>query len=191
LDRTGSDRPPRPLSARGAVHVYRRERPGTPWIPFGLILNPAPSELGSFGESIDFDGARLVVGTSGRDGYGAADLYTVVNEPTPAITFETTFAPSIGWISANFGRAVAIEGDIVVVADRCASPPGVSGAAVVGPRLGASTIIEAVLASPSGQAGTAWPRLAPLGAAWRKHRGSSETAAHRGGAGPMRSISRR
>ncbi|HVZ93289.1 MAG TPA: hypothetical protein VG797_02150 [Phycisphaerales bacterium] len=121
-----------------AVHVYRRQ-PTNAWVLEQSIVSPAPEYHDRFGESISFDGARLLVGAPQLPGSppenqsGAAFIFVRDGEEwhcegrlDGAPTFPPVQPPAWGY--ANFGGAVAIDGDRAMVlqtarigTDQCSS----------------------------------------------------------------------
>lgn len=104
----------------GAVHIFKRQDDGS-WAPI-QVITPVSSLNDHFGRSVALDGARLVVGSGITFSPGGADLF-VLNERG---TFEHAAAlePPAEVNPRRWGCQVAIEGNMVVVADRLADVSG-------------------------------------------------------------------
>lgn len=83
--------------------------------PAHTIANPAPAPFANFGKSVAVDGGRVLVGAPTdrflAAGPGAAHLFTV-----PGGRLQRTFDNPTPAERDEFGWAVAIEGDVAVVA---------------------------------------------------------------------------
>jgi hypothetical protein len=98
----------------GAVYTFFRG--GTTWVPGPKLLPVAPVILGDhFGDSLAFDGTRLVVGASGDDtpqtSAGAVYVYVAGNLQ---FFFEQKLTIPDGTNGDLFGFSVAIDGSTIV-----------------------------------------------------------------------------
>jgi hypothetical protein len=101
-------------SEAGAVYTYFRG--GTVWTPGPKLLPVAPVILGDhFGDSLAFNGTRLVVGASGDDtpqtAAGAVYVYVAGNLQ---FIFEQKLTIADGTNGDQFGFSVAIDGTTIV-----------------------------------------------------------------------------
>jgi hypothetical protein len=102
----------------GAVYIFFRG--GTVWTPGPKLVPVAPVILGDhFGDSLAFDGTRLVVGASGDDtpqtSAGAVYVYTAGNVQ---FFFEQKLTIFDGTNGDLFGFSVAIDGTTIVAGAR-------------------------------------------------------------------------
>ncbi|HEX9953477.1 MAG TPA: T9SS type A sorting domain-containing protein [Rubricoccaceae bacterium] len=99
------------LSA-GAVYIYKLE--GTEWVQSDVIrLPPPPGVRTYFGEALDFDGQRLIIGARFATGRGRAYIFENLGGAW-SLTASLTAPGSDG---AGFGEVVAIDGTHAVVVD--------------------------------------------------------------------------
>ncbi len=93
----------------GAVYIYTHTTPG--WHLEGKIVAPDAQSWEQFGNTLDLDGQRLVVGTS----YGLGGAY-VFTRSGSSWSLEQQLEPALGPdFSANFGSDVAVDGNIIAV----------------------------------------------------------------------------
>jgi len=140
-------------SEAGAVYIFFRG--GTVWTPGPKLLPVAPVILGDhFGDSLAFNGTRLVVGAPGDDtpltSAGAVYVYLA---GAVQFFFEQKLTIASGGNGDNFGGSVAIEGTTLVGGARQYSP-GVGqtawGAAYVYEFNGSSWISQGRLTASDG-----------------------------------------
>lgn len=99
----------------GAVFVYER-RAGS-WKQTQLLYPPDAKVHDFFGFSIDIDGDRAVVGAYQRDSAGlpgSGGAY-VLEKVQGSWEFTATLEPFLPEAGGFFGRAVAVEGDLILV----------------------------------------------------------------------------
>lgn len=110
----GAPNPHYPSSSPGAVWVYVRTG-GT--LVLEQVLRPSTGLLGDqFGRSVALEGDRLVVGTPYDDDQGAQSGTAFVFERAAGVWTETAMLlPDDGAAGDQFGRAVALQGDTLVV----------------------------------------------------------------------------
>lgn len=122
LDSTGA-------SSAGRVFVYDLGS-ATPTAPVLMINNPAPAANDNFGSALALSGNRLVVAAhlddEGATDAGSAYVYNLASA-TPAVPVVTLHNPNPA-ANDQFGKSVAVDGNIVVVgawfADEGASNAG-------------------------------------------------------------------
>jgi len=111
------------FSDAGAAYVFRRVDGGTPsdpcddtWLEYAELDASDASAGDEFGISVDVDGGRIVVGAWYDDSPAADAGSAYLFELQGGVWVETTrfFAP-VPAAGDQFGRAVAIDGDTVVV----------------------------------------------------------------------------
>lgn len=112
----------------GAVYVYEfLALFGGVWFETAKLLAPDGENFDRFGSDVAVSGTWVIVGADGADAPGASNsgaAYLYRDDPG-AWTHVETFAPAGLSGGANFGRAVAIDGDVVVIgAAGNASSPG-------------------------------------------------------------------
>lgn len=121
---------------RGAVHVYRRD--GETFVHDAYLKPPIPMMGMQFGWAVAIDGGSIVVGSPGAflqpedevdpipgetvDGTGAAWVFEDLGD---GWRMTATLGPPSDVKSAQFGQAVAIEGDTILVGDHLADATGV------------------------------------------------------------------
>ena len=103
---------------RGELHVYEREsgqwhETATLEVASGAVND----NLGFGGQGVAIDGDTIVAGSWQADiGGDASGSAIVFGQSTPGVWIEeATLQPQLPQVSANFGRSVAIQGDIAVV----------------------------------------------------------------------------
>ncbi|RZK23973.1 MAG: hypothetical protein EOO63_17395, partial [Hymenobacter sp.] len=107
-------RSPRTSNAHiGAIYVYTRQ--GSQWVQTGFITNPSAT-AGGFGYSIAKSGSTVIVGCT----YNGTQNHPVFVFQQPAVptqpwTLAATLLPTGANIGYDFGDAIAIEGDNIVV----------------------------------------------------------------------------
>ena len=106
-------------SNAGSVYVFNLSG-GTPTVPVVTLNNPGPAVNDQFGSSVSISGNLLVVGASwddtGAGNAGSAYVYNL-SSGTPTIPVVTLNNPGPA-TSDEFGHAVVISGQRVVVAAR-------------------------------------------------------------------------
>lgn len=141
----------------GVVQVFRREQIDLPWTPFATLVNALPDLGGEFGASVAFDGATLVVGVPWRrvdpllPTVGGADLFEVTATSIKAPRSFT--APLVTGYSSRLGARVAAHGVRCALSDPDAAVIGASGVVMI-VSTDEGLAVEAILTTPSGQAGT-------------------------------------
>jgi hypothetical protein len=133
----------------GAVYVYVRTAGG--WSKQAVLTDPTPADDDYFGQSVALSGDTAVVGATGVGKTGAAYVYSRTGTDW---SLSTTLTALDGAAGDDFGCAVALSGDaILVTADRKAVGPGNTtadaGAAYVFRGAGASWTQEGELNAPS------------------------------------------
>ena len=119
-------------SNSGAVYVYRRN--GTDWVQEAKLTAPDGAKDDEFGWSVAVDGDVIVVGANGNDDSGdwtgAVYVFRYVDANW---TFEQKLlADGIGYYWEEFGYAVDVSGDTIVVGASKANDMGTkAGAAYV------------------------------------------------------------
>lgn len=133
-------------SPDGAVSVF--ERTGTSWSETALLTPPTGAGRDSFGSAVATDGETVIVGAPFADRNGDADtgaayIYQDVGGWTLSATLSRSDTPGPGdW----FGDAVAVDGDVALVA-----APRVDGGVVfVYRNVGGTWTEEAQLSAPEG-----------------------------------------
>lgn len=120
---------------RGAVHVYRRD--GATFVHDAYLKPPIPMTGMQFGWAVAVDGSTIVVGSPGaflqRDDeedplpgetvYGSGAAW-VFEDPGDGWRMTATLGPPDYIASEQFGQAVAIEGDTILVGDHLADSTG-------------------------------------------------------------------
>lgn len=99
----------------GAAYAFRR----ADGVPAGTstLTAPTPQTAASFGNRLASDGTKLVIGSYNEDGGAGADQGAVYVYKFQDETFalEQKLLPSVQQAGANFGRAIAIEGNTIIV----------------------------------------------------------------------------
>jgi hypothetical protein len=118
--------------ASGAVHVYERDSGGS-WKFKATILEPTPSGLHGFGISVAVQNGTAIVGANGAyggftpPGGGAAFVYKRTR--AGSWTFQQKLTPNED--AVQFGRSVALDGDLAVIGSPAQAGPTLVGAAYV------------------------------------------------------------
>ena len=127
------------VGANGAAYVFRRA--GGTWAEEAMLTeSPAPTGGTFFGRSVSVHGDRAVVGNRSGAGTQSPGVAYVFHTDGTAWTIEATLAPSDPVARDNFGAAVAIDGDYLVVGAPGATSGGRAevGAAYVFERVGST-----------------------------------------------------
>lgn len=99
---------------QGSVYIFVRN--GGTWTQQAKVVSHGGEENDVFGYSVALNGDTLVVGAPGRDNdfaaYGAAYVFRRTGSTW---TQQAMLQPTGGWTSDNFGLAVAVDGETVVV----------------------------------------------------------------------------
>lgn len=136
-------------SIPGYVYGYV---PGTTgWDPTWTLESPSPAIEDAFGGALDLDGVRLAVGdryaATGQISSGGAYLFV---HDSGSWFLEAEVFPSDGATGNNFGRAISLDGDRVIVGAHVAilpDPGPIVGSAYVFRREGTAWIEEQKLVS--------------------------------------------
>lgn len=99
-------------ASAGVVHIMRRS--GTRWFNEATLRDVTPGAYDRFGVSVAVSGNRVVVGADSDDVDGKINCgsISVFDFSGGSWTLTKKFAPL--WGNANFGRAVAVQGNTVV-----------------------------------------------------------------------------
>lgn len=138
--------------AKGAAYVFRRQRDGT-WAQAQKLTPPDAANGDAYGTSLSFDGSRVLVGAfgddvSGQSNQGSASVFRL--EPNGSFTFEAKLTAADGIAFDEYGRGVAIDGELAVVGSWPFFGDG-AGAACVFRRSGTVWVQEAKLVAPDAQ----------------------------------------
>ncbi len=99
---------------QGSVYIFVRN--GDQWTQQAKLVATGGDENDVFGYSVALDGNTLVVGAPGRDtelaAYGAAYVFVRTGNTW---TQQAMLQHAVGWTSDNYGLAVAIDGETLVV----------------------------------------------------------------------------
>jgi hypothetical protein len=110
----------------GAVFLF--ERRGAGWSPAGVLAPEAPACREYFGQDLDLDPGRLVVGATGflrgEEEVGAAFVFE--RGPAGWVQAARLLAPD-GADNDGFGASVAMRGDWIAVGAPAADVPGAPG----------------------------------------------------------------
>ena len=117
------------------AYVFRRNTPGDLASDWTEVTNAIPTvdwnNHDHFGISVSIDGDTIVVGATGY-GHGGGTAYVFRRTNAGLLTSSWTHVQRIGYYgSNNFGNAVLIDGDTIVVGMPGAPYSSESGAAVV------------------------------------------------------------
>lgn len=148
----GDDRTADGLVDSGRVHLHRRSPAGR-WLPTETIGGRTRVPFDRFGVAVAMTDERMVVGAPGPDGVGGG-VAEVFRRNGGRWHREAVLAdPSVGPLD-RFGIAVAIAGDLVVVASpRRDSPELDAGGVAVFTRTGAGWGAATWLSAPDAAAG--------------------------------------
>jgi|GEM_PF-1413334 LPXTG-site transpeptidase (sortase) family protein len=102
-----------------AGKVYSYYRNGSKWYAAQSITAPKIEKNATFGSSIDYDGARVVVGAQAEKDVGAAYVFYRTGSKW---TLESTLDADDDQQGDNFGASVAIDGETIVVGAPFADP---------------------------------------------------------------------
>jgi len=133
-------------SQAGAAYVYVLN--GSTWTQQAVLLAPDGAALDKFGQSVAISGNTIVVGAY-QDDTGFADggsAYVFVRSGT-TWTFQQKLTPALMAANDEFGNAVGITGDSIVVGSHFADLPSNSDA-------GAAYVFQ--------RSGTTWTELQKL-----------------------------
>jgi hypothetical protein len=139
----------------GQVLVFVADESGTPedpcddtWNLQTTLVSSACSSIDTFGDDLDLDGERLVVGQKSVDDFrGAAFVFERSGDSWTEV--QRIVAPDRE-AGDLFGQHVALDGDLLVVGAHLDVENGAtSGSAYVFRRQGASFLLEAKLANPT------------------------------------------
>lgn len=110
--------------ATNAGAVYLFERSGTTWTQIEKLTAEADAEASvHFGHAVSLDGDTLVVGAGYENGTDAGKAYVFARAGGTWTRSDTLTAPGGAAACEHFGRAVAVEGDLLAV-----GAPGTDGA---------------------------------------------------------------
>ena len=117
----------------GAAFVY--ERVAGVWTRTARITPPAITLRARFGEAVDTDGERILIGAPfeprpGESQKGLAYIF----ERSGGAWIPTTLAPTGSFALSGFGKAVLVRGDLAIVGspdDSGVSPPDMTGSIYV------------------------------------------------------------
>ena len=101
------------LGSSGAAYVYVRE--GATWTRQAVLKAGAPERNAAFGDSLAISGDTIVVGARGEGANGAAYVFV---RTASTWSQEARLEPSKGSAGDQFGAAVAISGNTIVVGAR-------------------------------------------------------------------------
>lgn len=116
----------------GAVYIYRFVDGS--WALEDRIVVPMPTEFENFGASVDTDGVRVIVGSPQGDNLKGRAVIFVESAPGSGdwvLEADISHPDTVEF--GSFGGAVAINGDMAVIADRSLrvlGQPGAGGAFV-------------------------------------------------------------
>lgn len=113
------------VGAPGAARVHVFDFDGMNWVHSTELAPPAGVSFAGFGGAVSLSGDRIVVGTSTGTNAKAA----VYEKNGSAWSAGTVLTPSVS-VTSVYGRAVAIEGDWIAVADTNLSVGGQTSGAV-------------------------------------------------------------
>jgi hypothetical protein len=104
------------LSNRGAAWVFRRTAEGA-WTTEAELLAPDGAADDEFGLSVSLDGDVAIVGALNDDVAGKTDAgsASIFRRGASGWAFEATVIASDGQANDEFGRSVAIRGDVAIV----------------------------------------------------------------------------
>lgn len=144
-------------SIENAGAAYAFEYRSGAWVQRARLTASDALEEDAFGTAVALDGRTLVVGADGKDfgplpDAGAAYVFTTSGGEWTQRTKLMPLDPSPGM---NFGTAVAIDGDRIVVGATESNPAGVrgTGSAYVFKRVNGSWVQEAKLVPDEARAG--------------------------------------
>jgi hypothetical protein len=103
-------------SNRGAAWIFRRTATGA-WMPEAELLAPDGAADDEFGLSVSLDGDVAIVGALNDDVAGKVDAgsASIFRRGPRGWTFEATIVAGDGQPNDEFGRSVAIRGDVAIV----------------------------------------------------------------------------
>jgi hypothetical protein len=107
-----------PRFEEGAVHVFQRDAYDT-WSIAAVLYEPIPNELSGFGRSVAVRGDLAVVGSVG---YTADRAYAFARDAAGEWSFRAPLVPN--GPAENFGTAVAIGADVILVGASHTWPSG-------------------------------------------------------------------
>lgn len=128
--------------------VYSYYRSGSKWLQSQSVTLPKIVKDSFFGSAIDYDGQRLVVGAQSVSDTGAAFVYYRVGSTWAQ---EAAIEPEEEHVGDNFGAAVSIDGQTIVV-----------GAPFTDPNLGSGAITNGGATYVFRKTPTAWKQEAKL-----------------------------
>jgi len=98
----------------GSAYIFKRE--GTTWAQQVKLLAFDGEEDDNFGWAVAIDGDYAIVGSryDDDDGYSSGSAYVYKREGT-TWNFQAKLLPTVGYEGANFGWAVAIDGDYAII----------------------------------------------------------------------------
>ncbi|MEM7456485.1 MAG: hypothetical protein AAF456_19220 [Planctomycetota bacterium] len=98
----------------GAVYVYDLSG-SQPDVPIHTLFSSAPAASKRFGQTVDVSNGKIVVGSPGIAGFtpeGPVDAFDL-DSPMPTVPVQTWVNP--GSSTNQFGKSVAIDGEIVAI----------------------------------------------------------------------------
>ncbi|HKX45081.1 MAG TPA: hypothetical protein VJP77_00050, partial [Planctomycetota bacterium] len=142
------------LGCPGAVYVFDIDLSTGGTSPLQKLTPSDPTGVVGFGRSLALDGERLVVGTEPGFGPGTASGRAYVFEREAGVWVErAVLQPHDSGPLSQFGVAVAVEGDRILVGDTAAElPPAYDGAAYLFQRESDGTWSERQKFVPAGAA---------------------------------------
>jgi len=105
-------------SGEYALHVFERDSGGV-WNEAAELVPHGIGEKSWLGRSVGIDGDRLVAGAVSDGDFGSVFVYRRVGG---SWEMDTKLSPDIEHLR-NFGRAVSIKGDVILVGDRVYGDP--------------------------------------------------------------------
>jgi len=142
--------------------LYNYRQYGPVWNYTGYLL-PEPLPTAKFGSSVDIDYMTAVVGARDHDDRGAAFVFLRDDVDSETWTLQASLTGLDTKIGDQFGTAVSIHGDTLVVgAANADSAIEDSGAAYVFNRLGTDWIQQAKLTAPDAAVGHQFGQTAAL-----------------------------
>ncbi len=136
-------------ASSGAAYVFERVGEGGAWTQVARLVAPDATAFDHFGLDVAIDGDTIAIGARRADGAALATgaAYVFDRDPSGAWTFSAKLIAADGADSDNFGHAIDVSGDTIVVGahrDDVALENG--GAAHVFERVGGAWGRTAVLA---------------------------------------------
>jgi hypothetical protein len=109
------------LAGAGAVYFHRRLADGS-WLPEGMVADSTPVSNARFGSAVAISGSIAAIGSpfDSVNGLNTGSVHVFSRSSAGVWVVEKVVVPPLPALTAEFGSAVALDGDLLVVGARLA-----------------------------------------------------------------------